>query len=164
MQRQLQDASGVAIPHLAIWLDCREGAQTRAARADDELADAPLWICPTSWILRCEPLVVVVMPIQYDIGTGIIERLPERLRKGLIAVLSGAETRMVPVGEGAGGRMSGEIGTQPLLLRRARLAAAHRGALGVEYDNVPRTLVVGVVAFVRIAGSGTKVVIVASRA
>ena len=39
---------------------------------------------------------------------------------------------MVPVGERAGRRVRGQIGTQPLSLRRARVAAADRSQLALR--------------------------------
>src|SRR5438270_75788 len=58
--------------------------------------------------------------------------------------------------------MSGEIGTEPALLRRAGIAAADVRAFAVEDDDVPGGEVVTVVAGPGIAGGGAKIVEIGS--
>ena len=74
----------------------REAAQHRAAGPDDELAHAPRLVLAPGRILRSEPLVVVVVPVDDDIGAGPVERVPERPDRGVAAVLAGAEPRVMP--------------------------------------------------------------------
>jgi hypothetical protein len=52
---------------------------------------------------------VVVVAAQDDVGTGLVQRPPEGVDGGDVAVLAGAEARVVPVGEGAFGGMGGKI-------------------------------------------------------
>src|SRR5574341_85912 len=65
---------------------------------------------------------------------------------------------MVPVGEGAPGRMRGQVRPQPPLLRRSRATPARGTAVGVQRDEVPRPDVVTVVASARVAGDLPEVV------
>ena len=69
---------------------------TRPAGPDDELADARCLVLAAGRILRPEPLVVVVVPVDDDVGAGPVERVPERPDRGVVAVLAGAEPRVVP--------------------------------------------------------------------
>src|SRR5581483_6853372 len=116
------------------------------------LTNAARRIGRPSGVLRREALVQVVVAGQHDVRAGLVERLPDRLHLSAIAVLARAEARMVPVGEGTGGGMGGEVIAQPALLRRARLTAAHLGAIAVDHDDVPRAESVAVVPFAGIAG------------
>ena len=77
-------------------------------------------------VLRREALVVVRVAAEHDVGAGVVEVLQDRLHERGVAVVTGVEARVVPVRERARGRVRGEIGPQPLLLRRA-LAARHDG-------------------------------------
>ena len=110
------------------------------AGADDERADP---------VDRGEPLVVVVVARQHDVGAGAGERAPERGHRLVGAVQAGAEARVVPVAERAAGRVAREVGGEPALLRRPVLAAAGRAAVRVEDDDVPGAELVGVVAALR---------------
>src|SRR4029453_3474125 len=74
------------------------------------------------------------------------------------------EPRLVPVGQDAAvGGVRGEVGPQPAFLRRPRPAAAGRGALAVQGDQVPAPEVEAVPALVDLAGSGAEVGEVAGR-
>src|SRR5207248_574089 len=92
---------------------------------------------------------------------GIVERLPDRLHKGIAAVLARAEARVVPVGKRAGRRIGSQIGAQPLLLRRTTLAAAHHGAVTIDHNDVPGSQIIAVVAARRVTGCRTEVAEVA---
>src|SRR5205814_10434184 len=113
----------------------RDRVAPSAPRADDELANA-LLVRRAVWPLRREPLVEMVVAHEYDVGAGVVERIPERAHVGE-RLVTRAEQRVMPVGEGAIGRMRGEVGSEPLLLRGARVAAADRPAGAVEHDDVP---------------------------
>src|SRR5215213_5192139 len=71
---------------------------------------------------------------------------------------------MVPVGEGARGRVSSEIGAQPYLLGRAGAAATDLRAVGVDHHDMPGSQVVTVVALDGIAGRATEIAKVAGGA
>ena len=89
-------------------------------------------------ILRCEPLVIVVVAVEDDVGAGRVECGPER-RAGLaVAVIPGTEPRLVPDGDGAVRRRRREVRGEPATLCRVCLATAVQGAFGVEDDDVPR--------------------------
>src|SRR5207249_3499315 len=68
--------------------------------------------------------------------------------------------RVVPVGESAARRVPGEIGTEPLLLRRAR----RRGDVAVEGDDVPRPDGVAVVPLPGVAREHAEVRVIRRRA
>jgi hypothetical protein len=57
------------------------------ARAGDEFADAAYWIGVARWILWEEAFVFVVVPAHYDVGVCVIERLPECVTAGVVAML-----------------------------------------------------------------------------
>src|SRR5690242_12183457 len=54
--------------------------------------------------------------------------------------------------------MRGEIGAQPLFLRRARLAAADVFAFAIQNDNVPGSEFVAVVTGLGVARGGAKII------
>ena len=163
MQRQRQYAVRIAVAHLAVR-DCRpESVVAPAARADNELADAER-ISGAVGVLRPESLVVVLVSAEDDIRAVVGQRLPDRLHEGLVAVRrAGAEPRMVPVRQRAGGGVGGKIRAQPGLLRRSGAAAADGRAVAVERDDVPRADLVAVVPQRRVAGGRAEIAVVAAR-
>ena len=69
-------------------------------------------------VLRREPLIVMIVARQHDVGTGCLEGSPEGVGTGIIGMQhTRAEPRMVPVGEDAGRRMGGQVLLEPALLR-----------------------------------------------
>ena len=73
-----------------------------ATRADDEFANAASGVGGAVGRLRGEALVVVVMTVDNHVGVGVIEGLPERLHRQVIAVsAAGTEKGLVPVGKRA---------------------------------------------------------------
>src|SRR5215213_706943 len=68
------------------------------------------------------------------------------------------EARVVPIGERASCRMSCEVGSKPLLLRRPRCAASDATAVGVESDHMPGANVEAVVALAPLTRSRAEVV------
>src|SRR5439155_12125313 len=65
--------------------------------------------------------------------------------------LPGAEARVVPERERALGGVGGQVAAEPVLLRRARVAAADLRAVRVDLDHVPGAEVEGVVALAAVA-------------
>src|SRR3990170_261902 len=116
-QRQLEDAERIGVADVAVGLDGAEPAEARPAGADDEFADAGHRVRVAVPILGSKPLIVVVVAAQDNLRADIIESLPDRLHGRGVAVVAGAKPRMMPVGRGAGRRVSAEVGAQPLLLR-----------------------------------------------
>src|SRR5687768_5482459 len=74
---------------------------------------------------------------------------------------AGAESGVVDDGQGAGRRVSGEVGAQPFLFAGAGLAAANELASRIEDDDVPGPQVEAVVSLVWVAGRGPEVLEVA---
>ena len=103
-----------------------EGREEGAARADHELADAARVVELARRVLRREALVVVGVAAEHDVGVGVVEVLEDRLHERRVAVVAGVEARVVPERERARGRVRGEVGPQPRLLRRALAAADGR--------------------------------------
>src|SRR5207302_245557 len=97
------------------------------------------------WVLRREPLVYLIVRVEYDLGPGGVQVIPQRLelRQDLHTrrIRHRAEAGMVPVGERAQRWVGGEIGAKPLLLRRIDPHVDGR----VEHDDVPAAELVAVV-------------------
>lgn len=70
---------------------------------------------------------------------------------------AGAEQGFVPVGQGAGGGMSGEVRFEPLALAGGSFASAHVIAFAVQHDDVPGTQVVAVETVSGWAGRGAEI-------
>ena len=66
--------------------------------------------------LRREALVIVVVPRQHHVDSGIVEGPPEGVVGAVVAVRTRGEAGVMPVGEGAGPRVGGEVGGQPVEL------------------------------------------------
>src|SRR5215208_6236660 len=126
VQGQLQDAIAVAVADLAVGPGRAEAVVARAAGADDELPDASTRIGLSRRVLRRKPLVVVLVAREHDIGVEVVQRLPDRPhRVGPAMAGSGAEERVMPVGQRARGWLRRQVLAQPLLLGRPGAAAAH---------------------------------------
>src|SRR5437764_550123 len=141
-QRQFQDAEARVGPRLFVR-DRRRGAPsfgTRPTRAHHELSKAPGRVRDAGGGLWCEPLVVMVMPGDPKLRTGVVEILPHCLHRRVRPVVAGAESGPVHVGHGARLRAGGEIRLEPGLLCRARAGAD----LTVQRDDVPITEIVAV--------------------
>ncbi len=111
--------------------------------------------------LRGEALVVAVVGVEHQLGSGQIEVVPERLEGGGDARRTARVPWRVPDGDRARPPRGREVGLEPLLLGRARGG----GELAVQHDHVPRRAdVVAVVALRRVAGDGAVVAEVAGRA
>ena len=102
---ELQHSVRVAIAHFAVGDRNGDGIMTLTAGTCDELANAGRRVERAEWRLRREPLVIVIMPVQDHVSAGVIEGLPECLIGRAASVLAGAVSRLMPVGERAGGGM-----------------------------------------------------------
>ena len=93
----------------------------------------------TARVEGAESQVVVPVTVEDDVRTGGVEGVPPRLVGRCLSGATAGEERLVPEGEGAGLRGCGEVGREPLRLRRGRAASADvlSTALGVEADQVP---------------------------
>src|SRR6266849_1992033 len=119
-QRELQHAVIGAIEDLAVRQRCPFiVVMALAACADHELPNPSSRIGRARGRLRRKALIVVLVPGDHDLGAGVVQRLPQRLRRRQAAVLrSRAEPRMVPVGDGALLGAGREVLAQPRFLRR----------------------------------------------
>src|SRR2546425_11848854 len=158
VERQLEDAERVPVAHLTVRLrGTRDRVVVLAAGADDELANAAGRVRCAGRRLGREALIVVVVPVEDDVCARVVEVLPDRLHRDRVAVLPGAEARVMPVGERARRSMSRQVSAQPRLLPRARLAAAYSRAVAVDDDDVPGAELVAVVPAVRRTGGCAEV-------
>jgi hypothetical protein len=120
VEGELEDSPGLAVADLAVGLHLDDVVGAAApSRADDELADALRGVRRSGGRLGREALIDVAMAVQDHVGSGGIQVLPERLklRGGGFGGVGRTEQGTVEVGEGAGRRMRGEVGLEPLLLR-----------------------------------------------
>src|SRR5882724_12383263 len=79
-QRQLEDSQGRVVEHLGVGYRRVDHEQTAAAGTGDELTDPVGRICGAGSRLRGEALVVVVVPDDNDLRSGVVQVLPQRLR------------------------------------------------------------------------------------
>ena len=78
-ERQFEDAEGDVVAHLGIRRDRPEGEQPLAAPGpDDDFADAVGRIQRTRRGLGREPLIVVVMAVEHELDSGVVQRAPQR--------------------------------------------------------------------------------------
>src|SRR5829696_7684871 len=150
VQVQLQDAEGVVVGGFdSGWRGAQRGV-IGPAGAHDKGADSLRIVPDAIGILRDVALVVVIMAGEDDLCSCPLQHLPQHPRRLVVVVFAEAEAGMVPVGQGAGGGMRGQIGAQPLLLGGALVTAAHLRAVGVEDHDVPTPQLVAVVALLGI--------------
>ncbi len=139
----------------------RERAQGRSARPDDELADPADAVLAAARVLRGEPLVVVVVAVDHDVGAGVVERrqngatsvsLPcsPELKRGWCQI-----ARVQRAVDAARSALSQRPWAEPAP------TAADRPAVGIEDDDVPRPEVVRVPARAVRRGGGREVAEVA---
>src|SRR3970040_602296 len=111
-------------------------------RPHHELSDATRCVEVPARVLGGEPLVEMIVTVEDNICAVVVEGLVEGLDRRVVAVQSGAEQRVVPVGEGAGRGGGGQVQAQPLLLGRAGAASPYPSAVAVEDHDVPGAQVV----------------------
>src|SRR6187431_3053150 len=101
-------------------------------RAGDELPDAAAGGGRSTWILRSEALIYVIVPVQHDVRALVVKLLEERAN-GVDAgpVFTRGEKRMVPVRERAARAAGRQVVRKPATLRGGRPAAANRTAVRV---------------------------------
>src|SRR5438552_9718955 len=133
-----------------------------AAGSNHELTHAPGRIERSERVLRSEPLVVVGMTDEDQIGIAVVEGLPQICHIGFTRYQASTETRVVPVRERASRRVRGEIGAQPRFLGRSRATAADEDAVAVQRDDVPAAEVVAVPTLRGIPGNRAPVAEVAA--
>src|SRR6478752_146708 len=158
-QRELDHAVRFVVADLAVRLRPLELVEAAAARADDELADAFRSGLAVG-ILRREPLVVVVVPVDDDVDAAVVERVPDvqhvRRLAQVLPVRARAEHRDVPVGQHARRVMRRQVVLQPLHLLRPA-AGVDRA---IQRDDVPGPEVVAVIALpLRSGGVAEEVVV-----
>ena len=154
VERELQDAEAAAAPDLAVRPNRAERHDFGAARAHDELPDPLCRVGHAGRRLRREPLVERVVRIHHHIHARAVQHVPQRSDGGVGGIL-GVEQWVVPVGEGAARRVRGQVGTQPLDLRRRGRRRDQLRAAAVQHDDVPGAEVVAVVALLWVARGGS---------
>jgi hypothetical protein len=68
---------------------CESAVGVLASRTDHKLSDASLNIKFYRWVLRCETLVVMVMPVYYYLPCG--QNMPLAFARGKFGAIIGAE-------------------------------------------------------------------------
>ena len=153
VRRRVQDEpdDAVTVPRRAQLAVRRRSSGSRAGRAagpDDELADAARLVLAAGRVLGREPLVVVVVAVDDDVRAGRRRARPRTApTDGVVAVLAGAEPRVMPDRQRAP-RLRAPRGRPRASDPAAEsgTAAADQRAVRVEHDHVPRPEVVRVPA------------------
>lgn len=86
VEREFEDAPGGAVAHFAVGNWRIKTTQERAARADDERVNAIRKVGVGIGVLWREALVIMIMPIQNDIGACRVERLPKCSIRCIVAM------------------------------------------------------------------------------
>jgi hypothetical protein len=100
-------------------------------------------LCPCGQ--RGEALVVVIVAHEHEVHPGAVEDAPDLGHLRVVPVTPQREHRVMPVRERAARRVRGEVGADPLELRRAGVG----GDVSVEGDHVPGADFVAVMAAAR---------------
>ena len=157
VQRQLEDAVGRGVAHLAVWRDRGDRGVVLAAGADDELADPAGRVGDPGGGLLGEALVDVVMAVQHDVCVGGIQRVPQRSCV-LGGAPAGAKQRDVEAGKRARRTVRRQIRRKPAALRARWRAATRIATVGIQDHHMPaRADIEAVVALPRLAGRRTPV-------
>jgi hypothetical protein len=141
VERQLEHAQGVVASGLAARVRTQL-VEVPAAGADDEASDAEIRVADARSVQFRVALVIVVVPGEDDIGTGVVERVPQLLGCGGVAVFAARPARLVPVREHALRARGCEVGLEPRDLVASRLRVLFR----IERDDVPVAEIEAVVA------------------
>jgi len=124
--------------------------QTAAMDLKSSVESAARGVESGARVLRREALVGVIVALEDEVRVVVVQDLPEdahvRGRPAARAVQGD-----VPVGERARVRVGLQVGLQPVVLGRARSAAAGAAAVRVERHDVPGADVEAVVALGRVA-------------
>lgn len=90
VQGQLHRAVVVTGARLQVGRVGVERVERFASGADDELADAPLWVCVAGRSHWGEAGVEVVVPVEHQVGAVPVEQLPPRVRRRTLGVTAGS--------------------------------------------------------------------------
>ena len=125
MKSDLNDAVGRAVADFAVWRECGvKGHQSFATGPNDEFANAAGCIQIAVGVLRGETFIVVGVAVDDQVGSGVVENLPERLHGGSCVGRRGSVERGMPESHGAGSGIRGQVGLKPLPLGRSGCASA----------------------------------------
>jgi hypothetical protein len=104
--------------HFAVRNALVPRAEGRSSGTDDDLANPERQVAATVGILRGEALVLVIVSGEHDIDAMGVHDVPDLLHLIMIAVIAGAESRVVEIGDGAAiGAVHREVVDKPRLLR-----------------------------------------------
>src|SRR6266536_5141299 len=160
-QGQYQDTKCSVVPDDTVRLNLLEPVVALAAGPDDKFAQARR-VGVAERVLWGETFVIMLVSVEHYVGMGSKQVPPEGAVGRFVAMLAGAESRLMPVRECARGRMLPQICREPPLLRGSAETAANEGAISVQRDQMPGSQVEAVVAAGRHACGRAKIVVVAS--
>ena len=86
MQCQYQHTERIAIENLAVGLPGLKRVMICASSSDNEFADPAGRIGSSGGVLGREPLIIVVVADEDDIGAGLVQALPERVIRPITPV------------------------------------------------------------------------------
>jgi hypothetical protein len=129
--------SDAAAAHDTVLANARHHQLLFPTGAHHELLKSPHVIEAAVWRESREPLIVVIVAIEHHRGAMVIQRLPQRLHRLIVAVATGAEARVMPIGQHTRRATRRQIRTQPSLLRRSGMTPADLITVAVERDQMP---------------------------
>src|SRR5207247_8283155 len=100
MEGHDQHTERIAIENLAVGLPGLKRVMICASSSDNEFADPAGRIGSSGGVLGREPLIIVVVADEDDIGAGLVQALPERFIRPITPVRPWRGTRMMAAGKG----------------------------------------------------------------
>ncbi len=115
MQRQFKHPKCCRITDFTICGNRCNGGVIRAARPGDDFTYTIDRIQSAGKVLRREPFIDMVMPVQDQVSMAGVQQIPECLAIGG-GPTTGTIKRNMPICEGALVRMGCQVGLQPIVL------------------------------------------------
>src|SRR6185503_9958525 len=130
-----------------------------AGHAGDDLPDAVGVVDRAVGLHGPEAFVQVFVPVQHQVGAGLVQRAPHGVGAGVGGVRGRGEARVMPVGQGAAAVGGRQVRLEPVELGRAlEEGRAAFAPAAVQHHHVPvAAQVVAVVAPGGVAGGHAEV-------
>src|SRR5438105_5779739 len=118
MQSQFKHPEGIVVRDFAVRLASGlDNVEASSAGARDELPYSKFWIRRAIRCLGSEPLIIMLVPVNNELSSVVVEGVPEGLHfMGASRSRAGAEPGVLPDSNRAVGRAGSEVGAEPLFL------------------------------------------------